>query len=221
MANPLRALRKTEPATPPEVKYGPIPRLEDADPNYKSLLQKIAELRAERERVEREISEIHFLIANNPRGPDSAAQEARVAALLADEDAPPPPPPPDRERLRELDQRSDDLRRAIDQLELRERSARGDVSAKIVREHVRDRYAEVVDKMCRALIEAHKAHVEYDALRTELDAKEIQWVGLGPMPLSFFGSPHEWQSPLGYYLRQAIEHGFLEASAYPQELRHK
>src|SRR3954462_6582277 len=90
MASPLRALRKTEPAPPPTVKYGPIPRLEDADPNYKSLLPKIAELRSERERVEREISDIHFTIANDPRGPNAAAQEARVAALLADEGAPPP-----------------------------------------------------------------------------------------------------------------------------------
>src|SRR5215213_949528 len=100
MANPLRALRKTEPAPPPAVKRGPIPRLEDADPGYRSLLQKIAELRVERERVEHEINEIHFLIANNPRGAHAAVQEARVAALLGDEDA---PPPPDRERLRELD----------------------------------------------------------------------------------------------------------------------
>src|SRR3954447_1807839 len=160
MARPLRALRKTEPAPPPTVKYGPIPRLEDADPNYKSLLQKIAELRSERERVEREISDIHFTIANDPRGPNAAEQEARVAALLGDEDA---PPPPDRERLRGLEQRSDDLRRAISQLELRERTARGEASAKIVQEHVRDRYAEVAGKMCRVLIEAHKAHLEYHA----------------------------------------------------------
>src|SRR3954469_14406429 len=127
MANPLRALRKTEPAKPPEVKRGPIPRLEDADPNYRSILQKSAELRLERERVERQISEIHFQIINDPRGPNAAAQEARVAALLGDEDA---PPPPDRERLRELEQKTDDLRRAIDQTELRERNARREVSAK-------------------------------------------------------------------------------------------
>ncbi len=218
MANPLRALRKTEPSNPHAVKHNPIPRLEDADENYRSILQKIKELRSERQRVERKINDIYFAAANDPRGPNAAAQEARVAALLGEGDV---APPPDRERLRELEQRFDDLRRAIDQLELRERSARGAASAKIIQEHVRDRYGELVRKMCFALIEAHKAHVEYNTLTDELNSKEIGWVGLGPMAITFFGSPYEWNSPLGYYLRDAIEHGFLDASAYPEELRHK
>jgi hypothetical protein len=95
--------------------------------------------------------------------------------------------------------------RAMDLARQETAQARGEASAKVCRELLPE-YRARVDELARALLVAHRAHAEMDALTNELDRAGAGWTGqLRPMPIKFFREVG-FSDPLPAWIREARLH---------------
>ena len=84
---------------------------------------------------------------------------------------------------------------------------------------VRPRYSAIVAEMCEALLAVRKKQLAYHQLIDELEAADVAWVHLFPMPLRFLGAPNDNEGSLAKYLKEAADHGFIQPEIIPHDLR--
>lgn len=190
--------------------------LAEASPTFKALTDQLATLRASEGVAQREIDERHEKRRANPISDDEMERKTRVAKLIGDKtlDA----ETADRGRLQELYREVRDLGDAAKIVEDRIRHERMRASA-IVVEQVRDEYARIVRAQCEQLVILLEKMSDYAEFTAELEAADVAWTALRPMPLGWIGSPHDGQGRGAHYLREAVEYGFFEIDKIPPRLR--
>ncbi|WP_315924838.1 hypothetical protein [Mesorhizobium sp. SP-1A] len=174
-----------------------VPSLEESSAVYAGLLDKRRELDQLRSGLERERSDLIQQIEADTR----TASTVRVAELLGDEG--------DgfskshaRARVAEITRQLGDIEQAHGVIRERLRSERTTASVTIC-EAVRPEYAKRVAAICKALEAVNAAHREYEQLRNDLEAEDIAWTQLVPMPPRFLGDVRDGH--VQRYLREAKE----------------
>jgi hypothetical protein len=183
---------------------------------------KIADLEAKRARVTTEanaLDEERRQMAGAdpstlPPATDPAA--ARIATLLGE--AAPAVVKDHRTRLAEMAQRSRDLRQASDLLaeQIRVERHKAAVEARI---KLAPEYARRIRTVCEAFKTAHVANVALHELIAAMEDAGIEWGTLGHVGPKQLGSPRDPYGPIGIYLKDACDLGFITTSDIPKELR--
>jgi len=92
-------------------------------------------------------------------------------------------------------------------------SARLEASREICAE-IEPEYRRRVEALGLALIAAAQAHSQYQELADKLNASDVAWSTLRAMPFRPVNAADN-QSRLRFWLREAIEYGFINAAAVP------
>ncbi|QDB99777.1 hypothetical protein [Mesorhizobium sp. 8] len=177
-----------------------VPSLEESSTAYAALIDKRQELDQLRSGLERERSDLIQQIEADTR----TASTVRVAELLGDEG--------DgfskshaRARVAEIARQLGDIEQAHRVIRERLSVERGAASVKIC-DQVRAEYGRRVAAICKALEAANAAHREYEQLKNDLEAEDVAWTRLMPMPPRFLGDVRDGH--VHRYLREAKEAGY-------------
>lgn len=204
----LAVLRKTNPTVS-------VPSLGDVSPEYARLVAKRHELESRRQALEDEYARL--LTEMIPFA--QRERESRIAALLSDDGASSTSEiPRPHDRLAVVSREIDDIKRALAVLTDQIGQARYRASEKIVSD-IRPEYGRRVEAICSALLVLREASAAYVALTDELAAKDISWLTLEPLPVSFVGAPNDPTGRTANYLRAASRAGYFSAEKIPPELR--
>jgi hypothetical protein len=153
---------------------------------------------------------------STPSAPKTARQE-RAERLLTGE--PSVDVQTDQARLSALIERIGDRDAAIDLLGAKIAVSGRRASHKIV-EQVAGQHKALVADFCAKLIELHEANKSYHRLVDTLNDDGVAWTALHPMQsLHIAGQPSDRYGNVALYLREAVAHGFIDASVVPPELR--
>lgn len=193
-----------------------IPTLGDASSEYSALMKKRDNLDARRQELESERAQLMDEIARTTVPLSRRERDQRVAVLLGDETVAEFSRP--HARLAEIGQEIADIKAALDVLADQIGQARYRASEKI-REGVRPAYAQRVAANCEALLRLRETSADYLELTHELQEKDISWLQLEPLPVSFAGNPHDRHSKTAIYLREAAKAGYFDYARIPSELR--
>jgi hypothetical protein len=194
--------------------------LEDASETYARLVAKREELAGPHlGALQRELDEV---VKKLKTADPANAVTGRVAQLLADLD---PEARQESAGAVELRARAAELRRQINDTHQALKVLEGRLSHErvlaslTVCKAVQPEYARRVAGMCRALLQAREALLEYQDLVDELERKDIAWTSLHPMHPLFLGRPNDNQGAVAHYLRNAAANGFISSSDIPERLR--
>lgn len=189
-----------------------IPRLEDVDPAYAKAKELVTTLKTKAAALAAEEADIIHRLTHRPAGVEVTT---RVARLLGD-DGPEDDAAPDglQKRLQEITVDRADYRRAIEEAERREASARYAASAKICGE-VKAAYSAAVEQVAQSLIAAHQAHTQLLQIVDALTQRDVAWTGhLAPMQADrIFGAR------VPGWLREAATAGYIKPSIIPEGLK--
>lgn len=178
-----------------------VPSLAEASTEYGDLVGRLATLDAAHSALVREARTLEKDIAASP----PPRVRPGVAALLGDD-------PVDggaakAARLADLKRSIADHDAALAEVRRRLVTARGPAST-AVRAAVRDEYRLRVKAVCAALETLDAARSEYEEIKSDLDANDIEWTGLGVVGLGFLGDRDGGQSfHVTRVLREAREAG--------------
>lgn len=193
-----------------------VPTLSDTSDEYRSLVGKRDKLDAQRQNLEVERAQLMDEISRTTVPLSRRERDQRVAALLGDESAASISRP--HVRLSEINREIADIKAALDVLADQIGQARVRASAKI-REDVRPEYGRRVQACCTALLALHEASAAYHELTSALQERDVSWLQLEPLPVSFAGAPNDRYSKVGIYLREASKAGYFDFAKIPNELR--
>lgn len=193
-----------------------VPNLSDVSEEFRRLTDKRDKLAARLGKLQAEHADLMAEIARTVVSQSRRERDQRVAALLDDETAMVVSKP--HVRLSEVNREISDVKAALAVLEDQIGQARYRASEKIV-EDVRPAYAQRVAANCDALLKLRESSADYLELTNALQEKDISWLQLEPLPVSFAGNPHDRYSKTAIYLREAAKAGYFDYSRIPAELR--
>ena len=194
------------------VDGGGIPSLESVSPEYAALRARRSELQAERNNVRTKLDELAVASAKRAVANGQPSND-RVAALAG---LPTPPPQDD---SAELYNNLADLDEALEIIDRKLVDARM-VASTIIRERIAPRYGEIIGEIVDRLLVLRDVQMEYDALTDALNAADVAWSALGPMPLfRMLGVPRDREGVVAAYVREAAERGYFPKSRVPEDLR--
>lgn len=161
-----------------------VPELSSVSPRFAAAVAKVKQ-------VEDRLAELDARIASTQeRLQGLPASDADALALLAASDMDAAATGGQAALIDEVNRLAGDrrtARRALDMAVLELRAARGEASTSICRDLLPE-YRRRVDALARALLAAHEAHRDLEALTDALDALDIGWPGtLPPMQIRFLG----------------------------------
>lgn len=92
-------------------------------------------------------------------------------------------------------------------------------ASEVICEAVRPKYAEVVREIAKRLIPLGEILLQEQALRESLNDGQIAYQAhnLLPHPFLSTGNPYDYQSRIAYWMREAVERGYLGIEDIPQE----
>lgn len=207
----LAVLRKANPTVT-------VPSLDDMSPEYTRLVAKRDDLNARRANLESERASLMAEIAGTTVPLSRRERDARVAALLGDDGEPATAISRPHDRLAVVSREIDDIKRALAVLTDQIGQARHRASEKII-EQVRPEYGRRVEAICSALLVLREASAAYVELTDALAAKDISWLSLEPLPVSFAGAPNDPNGRTARYLQSASRAGYFPAEKIPPDLR--
>ncbi|MGO4837545.1 hypothetical protein AB4144_35400, partial [Rhizobiaceae sp. 2RAB30] len=123
-----------------------------------------------------------------------------------------------RDTLARLAQEAHDLRRAVGTLEGKIATERSKATA-IVQGKVAPEYRRRIRAVVDAFKSVHAANVDLRALTSALEEQCIAWEGLGVVAPRSLGMPTDPYSPIGTYMKDACDQGFITLSEIPEGLR--
>lgn len=192
-----------------------IPALTDVSPSLVRLLQQKTELVSTRSERERELSRREAAYAHDKQATLSDADK-RARRILGDSeldkiDA-------SQQVLADLRREIGDIGHAINLLRCRidEEKSR---ASRVVCEHVQGQYCERVAEMCACAIALYESAREYNALTSALQSEGVSWTMLNPMVPNFLGNLSDNHSSLAWFLKDAVQHGFIARDAVPEPIR--
>lgn len=194
-----------------------IPKMHDHSETLADLESRRAALGAEHTRKTAE----HFAIARDtsPEATPTDPAAARVAELMGE-----PPPrlePTRREVLARLARECFELKSAMELLDKRISVERAKAAA-IVRELLAPEYSSRMRLVCEALMAAHAANEGVSDLVDAIEAEGVSTSGMLPMrPLAVLGNPCDPESPLAYFLHEAVAAGVIKSKEIPAGLVHR
>lgn len=195
-----------------------IPSPADVSPEYQRLVAKRDDLNARRANLESERAQLMEEIANTSVPLARRERDARVAALLGDDGESAAALSRPHDRMTVVSREIDDIKRALAVLTDQIGQARYRASEKIVSD-LRPEYGRRVAACCEALLALRVASAGYLELTDALAAKDISWLSLEPLPVSFAGAPNDPTGRTANYLRAASRAGYFPAEKIPPELR--
>jgi hypothetical protein len=182
-----------------------VPTLESISPEHARLQARDRELR---NRIAQIDSELDRLRVTKP----FVSSDARVAALVDGLAAPPTADVEDNnlQRREALHQERSDTVAAIEVVRQRLATERLSASREAWRT-LAPVHREKVAKLCRALVEALKAHNELHAFRGAVADADLSWIGAPQLIADYvLGDPLDRQSNVRRLLEEAVRDGFLD-----------
>jgi hypothetical protein len=197
-----------------------VPNLADTSEEYADLLRRSEDLGREHQAAQADERRIARELTNAARQDEAERSRSILSDVLAGKL---PRSRTNADALRaqhvEARQKIEDLDRAKRLLSEHTAQRRSEISAGICRQ-LAPEYKARVHAVATALLKAHQAQLDLDALTNELNAKDVAWVGaLEPMSPTLLGAPYDNGSPLAFWLKRAAEAGYLEADQIPAGLR--
>ena len=212
--------RKSEVSTAADVQPAAtpfcVPSLGEASPKYQATVERLAEFRAEDERLRIEENVLWEKINLQSTGAPMDANARYVQGLIDGVD-PILAGSSDRGRVETINRRRDDLKLAIRELEHRERNERGEAS-RLACEAVRDEHRRIVAEMVGAMVAVYQPWREYDAFIGKVNAQSVSWGHLGDFTPYFLGNPLDSQSMYAQFMNQCVTSGLLDAGSAPIEV---
>ncbi len=192
-----------------------IPLKIEVSKEYAAVLEKISGLRARQQAAKTESAEIRIRLQ---AGQGNDGRDARAAALISGgtvEDS-----ANDKARLGVLARDIADIERAIELLS-ENVSVESNRASQLVCDVAEEPYKAAVADICEILAALHVSHLKLSAITQSLNDDRVAWTGrMWPMqPHRFLGEPKDPFSPVGCYLREAEQHGFISTSQIPSDLR--
>lgn len=178
-----------------------VPSLADASPEYGELQRRLATLDTAHAALTREARTLQKDIAASP----TPRVRPGVAALIGDD-------PVDGgaakvAKLADLQRSIADHDAALAEVRRRLIVARGPAST-AARAAVKPEYQRRVRAVCEALVAAEEARAAYEDMRSQFEAEDIEWTGLGVLALGFLGDRDGGKSfHIQRVLREAREAG--------------
>ena len=190
----------------------------ELSPDYAKLQAKRQEINDLIAARQREVAEILTFLHTHGRVVGS--HELAVAALLGDVIDDPGIAAEIAEKRGRLGSAQTELAVAQAALEKLQRGMHDEINraSMLVCDRVRPLYAARIAAICDALVAAHAAQLEYHELVDALTDAGVRWTHLNPMPPSFLGDPRDWQGRTARYLKEAAQHGFIDAAVIPERL---
>jgi hypothetical protein len=115
-------------------------------------------------------------------------------------------------RFSEIDRQIADIKSARELIDQKLVAARNKASAVIV-EEVRPEYGERIAALCKGLVAVYETSRSLEALKSDLNAKDIAWGALNPI------SAESLNHRLGQILNECARAGFIAATDVPERLR--
>jgi hypothetical protein len=196
-----------------------IPKIRDQSAELAGLIDRAESFRLKL--VETEKARAEFILVLSQRGvlgpeePTSPAAK-RIAELLGE--APPPIIPEHHTRLAAFAEAIRDLRSAHAIMAARVATEKAKTCADILA-RLAPEYRNRIRAICEALKSVHAANRDLRGLTDAMETENISWTGLGVVMPKVIGLPTDPYSPIGLYLADAREQGFIETSDIPEELR--
>lgn len=178
-----------------------IPSLAEADPKLAALLQRQSDLYALQSKLNSELRDLQKQIdVVGDKGPRVSAS---IAELLGDEaDS----GPVLRKQAADIRAKLDDVETAIEIVRRRLSDAKGPASLAVC-QIVKPEYGRRVAVVAKALETLAAARADYDDLRNQFEAEDVQWTHLVPISLGFLGDPRDGHIPR--FMREVKEAGYV------------
>jgi hypothetical protein len=178
-----------------------VPTLADASPEFSALLQKQADLYALQSKLNGDRRDLQKQI--DAAGDSVPRVPARIAELLGDEaDS----VPMLRKQAADIRSQLADVEAALEIIFRRLNDAKGPASMAVC-QTVKPEYGKRVVAVAKALEALAVARADYDDLRNQFEAEDVQWSSLIPLSLGFLGDPRDGHIPR--FMREAREAGYV------------